>query len=211
MPDLSTFANMKSVLLTTEYFGPISSYQLINRAELALVEHCENYQKKSYRNRCRILSPNDVVMLSVPLESGKNSKCPIGDVKISYDDDWITEHSQSLKACYGKSPYYEYYIDDLLDILQQKHSYLVDLNEALTTYLLKCLELETPLRRTEDFQKEVHMDTIDVRRYDYLNRSKLEIEALKYNQVWSDRHSFIADLSILDLLFCKGPEGILYL
>lgn len=202
---------MKTVLLTTEYFGPVSSYKLMHGAELALIEHCENYQKKSYRNRCRISSPNDIVLLTVPLASGKNSKCPIAEVTISYEVDWIEAHHQSLLACYGKSPYYEYYIDDLLEILHRNYEKLIDLNTALTAYIVKYLDIETGVAPTAEYQKSVNNQTIDLRRYDYLNRSKLDIEAVSYEQVWSDRHDFRSDLSILDLLFCKGPEGILFL
>lgn len=202
---------MKTVLLTTEYFGPISSYKLMHELGTTFVEYCENYQKKSYRNRCRISSPNDVVLLTVPLTSGKNSKCPISEVTISYEEDWIAAHAQSLLACYGKSPYYEFYIDDLLTILNRKYERLLDLNKKLMDYLVDALDLDTLVVPTEAYQKAADDQVFDLRRHDYLNRPMLEIKAAPYTQVWSGRHGFRPDLSILDLLFCKGPEGILYL
>ncbi len=200
---------MNSVLLTTEYFGPISSYRAIEQSSAAYIEYHENYQKKSYRNRCRLLSPNGVILLSIPLSSGKNSKCPIQEVTISYQNDWIAEHFQSFLSCYGKSPYYEYYIDGIMSILHQKHTRLIDLNSALLDFMVKKIGLETPIGKTSSYLKDI--DILDLRAHTYLNRSKITPPSVSYNQVWSDRYPFEQDLSILDLLFCKGPESILYL
>lgn len=198
------------VILPIEYFGPVSSYALMHHTDRTILECKENYQKKSYRNRSRVLSPNGVEVLSVPLKSGKNNRCPIVDVEISYENDWIAEHLQTLKTCYGGSPYFEYYIDDIQHILLEKHSSLVELNTALQNHLAVKLDVSVVYFFTEDYQK-VYPDAIDLRRMDYIKRDVPELAFQPYEQVWFDKHEFVKDLSILDLLFCKGPESILYL
>ena len=61
----------KIAILTTEYMPPISSFWLMNNSDKIIIEHCENYQKKSTRNRSKILGVNGVDVLSVPLKKGK--------------------------------------------------------------------------------------------------------------------------------------------
>jgi hypothetical protein len=120
----------KSAILTTEYLPPISSLWLINYCDTIILEYCENYQKKSTRNRCKILGVNGIDILSVPLKKGKNSRMPITDVEISYDSEWIANHLHAIKSAYGNAPYFEYYFDDLEQILKSEHRRLVNLNIA---------------------------------------------------------------------------------
>lgn len=202
---------MKSLLLTTEYMGPISSYWHVARADEAWVEAHENYQKKSYRNRCQILSPNGVQTLSVPLASGKNSKCPISEVAISYAHDWIDEHSQALLSSYGKAPYYEYYMPDIEAIWAEKKDSLLALNDHLQHYLLQRLSIDTAVTHTTSYVKDYGPEVADLRKSSYSHRAIDPNLPKPYTQVWFDRFGFQPDLSILDLLFCKGPEAGYYL
>ena len=204
---------MDAVLLTTEYFGPMSSYWHIGRAARAYVETHENYQKKSYRNRCKILSPNGTQLLSVPLTAGKNNRCPISEVGISYAHDWIDEHSQALLSSYSKAPYYEYYMPDIEAIWNKKIDRLLDLNTQLQTYVMSRLSIDTQVSPTTGYTKkdEVSAGMLDLRQQSYTSRTLPTDMQLQYTQVWYDRFDFEADLSILDLLFCKGPEAGYYL
>lgn len=207
----STFVFMNTVLLNTEYFGPVSSYVAKYEADHIFIEHCENYQKKSTRNRTLLLSPNGVITLSIPLTAGKNNKCPISEVEISYDQDWIEEHCQALLSCYGKSPYYEYYIDDITNILWQKNSSLLVLNNLLTNYCKKSLGIDTGLIPTENYKKQITEEGLDLRGLSFEKRKPMMPPAKQYRQVWDDRFDFVPGLSVLDLLFNHGPESGYYL
>ncbi len=198
-------------VLTTEYLPPISSFWLINRASTVHIECCENYQKKSTRNRAKILGVNGVDLLSVPLKSGKNSKMPISKVEVSYDTEWIANHLHAIKSAYGNAPYFEYYYDDIERILKSKYNLLVDLNSKLTSFFIKSLDIDADLVTTSDYLKEYPKNVIDTRKMGFNKRQIKDFIAKPYNQVFEDKHDFAEDLSILDLLMCKGPEGILYL
>jgi len=169
---------MKSVVLTTEYLGPISSYYCKNRCEAVMVEHHENYQKKSYRNRCRIATANGLALLSVPLQGGKSSQCPIAEVAVAYDTDWPTEHLQALTAAYSSSPYFEYYIPEMAAILQRKHTSLLSLNNALQAFVLKAWQLDVKIKPTTNYNRDYSEDVIDLRKYHYTN-STPELGALR--------------------------------
>lgn len=198
-----------SILLTSEYCGPISSYLLATKSGKLIVESYENYQKKSYRNRAVINSPNGEIILSVPLQSGKNAATPITEVKISYADDWIKNHLKAMETGYRHSPFYEYYIDDIEEILRREHLYLFDLNAELLDYFIDNMHLDIVTEKTKTYQKEYTDDTHDMRKMSY--RTKRNINIKSYRQPFDDKFSFLNDLSVLDLLFCVGTESVLYL
>ena len=201
----------KSAILTTEYLPPISSFWLMNRCDKIILEYCENYQKKSTRNRAKILGVNGVDILSVPLKKGKNSRMPITDVEISYDSEWIANHLHAIKSAYGNAPYFEYYFDDIEQILKSEHRRLIDLNAALVRFLIKSFDIDATISFSEDYITEYHHEVIDIRKMGFNKRDIQGYVSKKYNQVFEEKHEFVEDLSALDLLMCKGPEGILWL
>lgn len=199
------------VILTTEYFPPVSSYWLMNRSNEVIIEHCENYQKKSTRNRTKILAVNGIDILSVPLKKGKNNRMPITEVEISYDSEWIANHLHAIKSAYGNAPYFEYYFDDIERIIKSEHNKLIDLNAAIVKFFVKSFDLDTTITNSEDYVREYSDKAVDVRKMGFNKRDIEGFVAKSYNQVFEEKHEFIEDLSALDLLMCKGPEGILWL
>ncbi len=200
----------KTAILTTEYLPPISSFWLMNRCSEVLIEHCENYQKKSTRNRSKILAVNGIDILSVPLQKGKNSRMPITEVEISYESEWVANHLHAIKSAYGNAPYFEYYFDDIERILKHGHNKLIDLNAALVQFLIKSFDLETNIKTSKEYLRDYPND-VDIRKMGF---NKREIEGFvpkSYNQVFEEKHDFVEDLSAFDLLMCKGPEGVLWL
>ena len=75
----------------------------------------------------------------------------------------------------------------------------------------KLLGLDIKYSFTETFSKTIAEDTDDFRGFFMPN---IETEAYKrqeYIQVFSSRNGFFSNLSILDLLFCEGPNAVSYL
>ena len=199
------------VIIKTEYFPPISTFWGIKNAERVLLEICETFQKKSTRNRTKILGVNTIEMLSVPLKKGKRRNRPITEVQISYDDNWSSKHLHSIRSAYGNSPYFDFYYEEIRDILASKTERLLDLNNELLRFVLDAIGLEDTIEFTTAFIKDYPKEHLDLRNiaFDYPDISNYE--AKSYNQVFEEKHGFVEHLSILDLLMCKGPESILYI
>jgi hypothetical protein len=213
---LSKPSRIIKVLIETQYLPTIAFYSLLYKSDILLIDKHENYHKGSFRNRCEILSSQGRVSLSVPLQSGKNNQLPITEVKINNDENWMTNHLRSIKSCYGKAPYFEYYFHIFEEILAYEHTNLFDLNLLFIERFAQIFNLDHKLAFTEHFIKESSAE-IDLKR-DYISpKAKFRgqiIEDFKlksYDQVFSDELDFEANLSILDLLFCLGPEAVLYL
>lgn len=201
---------MDNLLLTTAYFAPIAYFSAIRQADHTYIEQFENFGKQSYRNRCEIMTANGVIPLTVPVAKA-NSKTLVKDLKIVYPTNWQKLHFKGIESAYKNSPYYDYYIDDLMPFFEEKKVYLLDLNQAILHKLLELLKLDADIRLTEDYIEEGTRNYIDLRNAIHPKESRrqpgADFPAQAYRQTFSDRCPFVPNLSILDLLFCCGPEA----
>jgi len=182
----------------------------MSKSQVVFIEACEHYQKKSYRNKCLLLGPNGIHSISVPLRKGKHNSTLITDVRISYDDMWSKQFLKICQSNYRKSPYYDFIIDELIEIFNQKHKFLFDLNMAFLHWTFEFLQFDSEIKLTMDYKKQLDANTTDLREHFKPNK-RLENQHRSYPQVFEDKHGFVPNLSILDLLFCCGRESINYL
>lgn len=201
---------MKNLLLNTAYFAPIPYFSAIKQVECVYIEQYENFGKQSYRNRCEIMTANGVIALTVPVAKA-NSKTLVKDLKIVYTTPWQKLHFKGIESAYRNSPYYEYYIDDLIPFFEKKETYLLDLNQAILETMLRLLKIDRSVRLTPDFIRPGNTDYTDLRDAfhpkDSHRKPGAEFPTYPYHQTFCDRYPFIPNLSILDLLFCCGTEG----
>lgn len=164
----------------------------------------EHFVKQSIRNRCEIYGANGRLRLTIPKQRKGSSKTIIKKIKISYKEDWQKIHWNAIKSAYNSSPFFEYYQDKIVTFFKKKECNLVDFNNKLQEVILDLLEEN----KYPDFTTSYHhkTDFTDLRQHDFM----LE-KSSKYNQVFMEKHGFIPNLSILDLLFNLGPESSSYL
>ena len=203
---------MQSVI-EIQFLPPIPAIALIFNSDKVLFENEENYQKRTYRNRCKILSANGPEIISIPLQKGKNEQQNIKDVIISYDQAWEKKLITKIKSAYGKSPYYEHYSDSLFQVLSKRYGYLIDLNFACLSWTMNCLQSENEVLLTKVYEKTYPNETCDLRNvFSPLKKDgKFCNLEYAYPQVFEHKFNFIPDLSILDMLFNCGPESSLIL
>ena len=106
------------LLLETAFMPPVSYFAAIAEeftlsyekvvslvpARLRL-EACENYQKQSYRNRCRIYAAGGVESLTLPVvHEGGTSSLPIREIKVDWDRDWLPRMERAIVSAYESSP-----------------------------------------------------------------------------------------------------------
>ena len=198
------------VLLSTSYFGPVQWYQKLHRADAVLMEQWESFQKQTYRNRCLIATTNGVQALTVPVERGSSSL--IRDMRISDHGNWRHLHWMALQSAYGESPFFEYYQDDIRPFFEKRWDYLMDYNEAICKKMCELIDIQPKIDRTIEFVLEPS-DVIDMRAAINPKRPAPDADFTPkpYYQVYTQKHGFLPNLSVLDLLFNMGPESIFYL
>ena len=198
---------MKTIVLPT-YFPSIAHFVAIVKSNFLELEVEDNFQKQTYRNRCLIYSPNGVQLLNVPLVHSKDAQQKTKDVKISYDFDWQKQHFKSLEMAYRSSPFFEYYEAEFEPLFKKKSTFLLDLNLEIFELLLKCMMYKKEYTKTNEYFKQ----PIGCEDFRYLTQDKNTIFNFNpYTQVFEDRHGFLSNLSVIDLLFAEGKHALGYL
>ena len=178
------------------------------QADSVTFEMEDNFQKQTNRNRMYIYSPNGVQMLNIPIKHSKDKHQKYKDVRIENDFGWQKNHFKSLEAAYRTSPFFEYFEDDFRPLFEKKHEFLMDLNLEIFELVNNTLGIKIIPEKTTEFFHDVP-NFIDLR---HLANGKKDTTQLEiYTQVFNDKHGFINNLSILDLLFNEGRYAVDYL
>ncbi|ELR70184.1 hypothetical protein C900_03869 [Fulvivirga imtechensis AK7] len=198
---------MKTPLLDLHYLPSLEYFSCILKYDQILIEREEHFIKQTYRNRCHILGANGVERLSIPVTGG-NKKIKVKDIKIDYKQKWLNVHWRAIMSAYGRAPFYEFFADYLEGEFQKREKYLFDFNYRLLTTCLKLLQINPDIIFTEKFDNHPESHIIDLRSVIHPKKSYTQnpfYRPLPYQQVFGK--GFVANLSILDLLFCEGPNA----
>ncbi len=183
----------------------------------ALVQHTvtwevmDNYQKQTYRNRCYICTDQGKQLLTIPIKhvGGDQGRQQYRNVCLDNCYPWQRQHWRTMQTAYRTSPFFEYYEDDLAPLFETPFRHLLDFNLKTIETICRCLQTEMPVSKTTVFEK-LPSSLLDARN---LVNAKIPARETfsEYVQVFGDRHGFMANASVLDLLFNEGPLAIQYL
>jgi hypothetical protein len=167
----------------------------------------EHFQKMSYRNRYYITGSNGLITLSIPLVQGREQRNPMNNVLICNDTAWQVQHWRTLMSVYKRSPYFDHYESELQPLFNQPFTHLAAFNLASIHWLKDQLGTSFDEITSSDYIKDYGESFIDLRSL----KPKAERRPLAdaaYYQLFSERNGFLSNLSILDLLFSKGPHTV---
>lgn len=196
------------ILIHPTYFPSISHFVAMIQGDTVTFEVEDNFQKQTNRNRMYIYSPNGTQLLNIPVKHSKTAHQKFKDTKIEQAFDWQKQHFKSLEAAYRTSPFFEYFEDDIRPIFEKKHNFMMDLNFQAIEIVSGCLGADINYGKTEEYFHEA----ADYKDFRYLTNGKKDASAFEpYTQVFGEKHGYINNLSILDLLFNEGRYAMEYL
>lgn len=198
-----------TVLLHPTFFPSIATFVAICNAENVIFEVEDNYQKQTYRNRAHIYGANGKLALNVPVHYTQKNRQKYKDIKISNAMNWQSINWKSIESAYRTSPYFEYYEDELRHLFKSNEENLLAYNFKCLDCILECLQLDLNYKKTKIFEVEPK-DVLDLRSLVNVRKEK-EIPLKPYIQVFTNKHGFLNNLGILDLLFNEGPNALNYL
>ena len=211
------------MLLGIAWFPPVSYFALIAKGmvlspentipSIVYIEACENYQKQSWRNRCRILAADGPAYLNFPIVHEGSHELPITAIKVDYSTPWVLKTKRAIASAYESSAFFDYYKDELFAILDSHPETLFELDMRIIRFFLDKTGIAADLRLTDTFQPFSGVE--DYREVLHPKRPNTVLKDLglekPYFQVFARKYGFTSDLSIMDLLFNEGPDSICYL
>jgi len=227
---------MNVVILQPSYIPWRGFFDQVRRADLFVFYDDVQYDKRGWRNRNQIKTPNGKKWLTIPVHSrgAQSERIPINQIQISWDSDWSKDHFLTLQHNYRKAPFFERYRSLLEAFYRRRDKFLadftIDFTIALTRELgihharfMRSSELDVSGEKTDRLihvlQKvnATHYISGPSAKY-YIEPEKfaqagISLEYMEYNypeypQLYLPYDPFV---SILDLLFMTGPDALAYI
>lgn len=199
------------ILTEIKYLPPVQLFSKFLLFDRIIIDDGGFFEKQSYRNRCIIAGANGLLTLSIPVKDSR-SRQPIKEVEIENSRPWQREHWHGIRSAYGKSPFFEYYSHYFQPFYEQEQNNLFQFDLALFRQCLKILKIPQERlvllsevsgdeeNKYEDWRDAIHPKV-------KFNKEDPHFVAEPYLQVFSERHGFFANLSIIDLIFNEGPQA----
>jgi hypothetical protein len=195
------------VVLPLCCFPPLSWMATSLQPEVYIDVH-EHFEKQTYRSRFDVLAANGKLSLSLSIQSTKGQLTPLRDIRLA-PGPWRKNHWTTLRSAYGKAAFFDYLSDDLQTLFLKKELvYLIDFNQRALEIIQPFVKGFHP-KYTSAFVEKNEPGLRDFRQH--WNRQQQPQNVISYVQVFCDRHPFMPDLSILDLVMNKGPQSADYL
>lgn len=196
-------------LLSLAYWGNIQYFTKFLLYKNINIEQYETYPKQSYRNRCKILAANGVQTLNVPIIKGSSRNITVKDIQIAYDTKWEKNHLKTIEAAYGSAPFFEFFMDDFIPIYEKKYKFLLDLDIATLQVAFEWLNIDSNYQFSDDFIFQPTCDDYrnSIHPKDGKNEKDNYFLAYSYYQKIDTKHTFVPNLSIIDLIVNTGTEA----
>ncbi|WP_341225005.1 WbqC family protein [uncultured Arcticibacterium sp.] len=189
------------MFFTPNFLPSVAYFQKIMETDSININMEDVYVKQTYRNRAQILGANKVENLIVPVNAS-SKVTPSKDVRIENISQWQRTQLRTIEAAYKSSAFYQFYDYLMIPLFEKDYNFLIDLQIDSLTFCLKALQLKKTICQATP---NTNSDVIDI-------KSKVLPEKHHFEPYLQNfGNEFVPNLSIIDLLFCKGPEAYRYL
>jgi len=224
----------KIAILQSNYIPWKGYFDIINKVDEFIFLDDVQYTKNDWRNRNLIKTKDGLKWLTIPVNKGYLSE-KIKDKKV-ISTKWIKKHCHALEINYGKSRFFKEYKEIIFSLYMQarKMNFLVDINHCFIDNICKILNIETTLltepRYPTGNDKNINIICMckELNASHYLTgpaaRNYIDEKSFMEAGIfveWMDYEGypeygqfyppFEHGVTILDLIFHKGPKAIKYL
>lgn len=193
-------------MLPPQLFANVAYYAFMAQYPRAVIDWDLRYDKRFKSvHRYAIADASGELRLTVPVSRPEGAflagNLTWAQVAVSDHGRWWEVHGQALESAYGRTPYFEFYIDRFAPLFTPEPRSICTMAADADRIIRAILGLET------EIVEAAPADAADCRRTDF---SVLDAPE-PYWQLRADRYGFMPRLSVLDLIFNQGPEAPLYL
>lgn len=223
---------MKCVILQPSYIPWRGYFHQIQKTDVFMFYDDVQYDDRGWRNRNRVKTPEGTKWLTIPVLSQgvQLAKTPIKDIKISWDRPWARKHWSTIQHSYKRAPFFERYRPFLESFYGRRDERLADFTIDFTvalawelgatkTKFMRSSELPVEGAKTDRLLallREVGADHYisGPSAREYIDEEKvraagvtLEYMSYDYPEYEQLHPPFDPEVTILDVLFMKGPEA----
>jgi hypothetical protein len=213
-----------------QYLSYLGFFQKLSCCDIFVVMDNVQFDRRGLQNRNKIKNQKGEQWLTVPVCHTVRDEEYINQMLINPDQPWVQKQWGSIMTNYAKAPFFDLYAPALQEILNLGWTHLCDLNMVLTRWVMEHLSIKIPIvylstLDVEGSKSELLVNickTIGADTYlsgpggrQYMNLLSFETGGIKvhwqefnfptYEQLFPEL-GFIPYLSILDTLFCCGPN-----
>ena len=220
---------MRIAVLQPGYLPWLGFFDQENSVDLFVLYDDVQYDRRGWRNRNRVKTPDGSVWLTVPvIQKGKYEQI-IRDVKIDNERPWRKKHLGTVKGFYKQAPYFNTLYPEFRELIERDWEYLWELDLALIKWMNSRIGIETEIKLASELnitgQKSERL--LEICRKPGANeyysgaaaRHYLDLEIFrnagidvyfqeyvhpKYPQLHGD---FLSHMSALDLMMIVLPES----
>lgn len=194
-------------VFSSRYAGSVDYYAAMLRYGKVAIDLSEPFDKHhKHLNRMDIVGTNGCQQLSASLQK-PNRWMAVGEVALSSHGNWRHTHWGALFSAYGRTPFFDYFADDLKQIYTDESiQTIASLNLTLHAAVIDFLDLDIETVVVDNKNDLAASDALNLR-----DGVLTEQTLGPYYQIWSSKFGFQPNQSILDLLFNVGREAVFVL
>lgn len=197
--------------------GSIGYYALMaSYGDVIIDNNCRYDKRRKLMHRYDIADVNGRLTLTIPVVKPSISNgATWNEVGVSTHGQWWNIHKVALWSAYGRTPFFEYYIDEFIPFLAPNNGKiigsLIELNNGVDAVIRKILAIDSRVKYSLTEDEILKLKSTSTQYIDYRNSDFSLNKIVEYYQVRANQCGFIPNLSILDLIFNMGPESPLVL
>ena len=224
----------KTVAILQSNYVPWKGYfDLMRRVDEFIIYDEVQYTRRDWRNRNRFKTPTGSRWLTIPVQVKGRYAQSIDETLVS-DPHWGERHWSALRNWYGNTPYFDHYRPFLEEAYRDSHEErLSQINHRLLALVAGLLGIDTPMRLSTEYSSRgvkterllsickaagasVYMSGPAARAYldeSMFTDAGIAVRWMSYGpypEYAQPYPPFEHHVSILDLLFCVGPEAARY-
>lgn len=221
-------------IIQSNYIPWKGYFDLIGCADEFIIYDHVQFTKNDWRNRNKIKTQQGPIWLSIPVLHKGNFHQSIEETIVA-DTTWRKKHWKSIEMNYKKAPFFDLYAETLRSLyLDDEEQNLSDINHGFITEICRFLNIKTRITFSRDYDLPgdktgnlvsickqlnggVYLTGPSAKAY--LNEEMFDREGItiryadysdyeEYSQLY---YPFEHHVSIIDLLFCEGPNAIRYM
>lgn len=198
-------------ILPPQYLGSVGYYALMGSFRNVTIHIGMRADKRmKSTHRCKIVDTRDELTLTVPV-SHPHGPHSWKETYVSTHGEWWNIHLTALESAYGRTPFFEFYIDRFMPLFkasryENRKENVASIDCEADTVIRSILGFDNNVSVSENCNVDEHITVRDYRNFDFSI-----IRPVEYYQIRAGKLGFRSGLSIMDLIFNLGPEAPLIL